>query len=284
MKKIFIVFMIVVAIVTAKDSGVQSSSGDSYSETDTTSCVSSTQNVYEENISTQAIADGIELLEETLLFYEHNLVNDIGEPFALEGNVYYFHTQTLFERSGIMSLEIVHGDVVRTTWTCEFSDGINNGEDFYNEVLKVAATMPYQNLSVNRTCESGVPQVSITVWSDAYQTTPMPDSVFGEEELLGKWVDSTDPDNIEGIEFYKENNQLMYRYYSILPGNSIGMNTANEVTEWDYCEGIVTVMANQGNIYCHRGEGEEIAVSFYYGFDGSNVMYKQEDGSAYYRE
>ena len=116
------------------------------------------------HISRESAEYGIELLEETLLFYEHTLVDDIGEPIDLIGNVYYFNIQTLFERSGIMSVEIVHGDVVRTTWMCEFYDDIDNGEAFYNDVLNAALAMPYQNISVNRSSDNGVSQVSISVW------------------------------------------------------------------------------------------------------------------------
>jgi hypothetical protein len=116
------------------------------------------------HISRESAEYGIELLEETLLFYEHTLVDDIGEPIDLIGNVYYFNIQTLFERSGIMSVEIVHGDVVRTTWMCEFYDDIDNGEAFYNDILNAALAMPYQNISVNRSSDNGVSQVSISVW------------------------------------------------------------------------------------------------------------------------
>ena len=140
------------------------------------------------------------------------------------------------------------------------------------------------DLSENLSIEESHPVETEPVYSDMNQTAPMPEEVIAEEDLLGKWIEGTDPDEIKVVHFYTENNQLMYRYCYIVPGNSIGMNLANEVTEWELGMGIVTVMENQGNIYCQRGTDPEIAVSFYYGFDGSNVMYDQEDGTAYYRE
>lgn len=120
-------------------------------------------------------------------------------------------------------------------------------------------------------------------YSDANQTAPMPEELFSGADLLGKWVDETNPNQIKVVHFYTENNQLMYRYYFIVPGNSIGINLANEVTEWDCYDGMVSVMLNQGSVYCHRGTDAEISISFYYGFDGPDVMYCQEDGTAFYR-
>ena len=166
--------MIAAAVFSNTNSEEEYISGDSYTSIENTSCVSPTYNTFEanenaittsvENVSTDSIAVGFELLEETLVFRECNLINDIGEPILVEGNVYYFYIQTLFEKSGIMSVEVENGYVVRTTWTCEFVDDVVEGEEFYGDILKVTATMPYDNLNVCKNYENGVPRVSITVW------------------------------------------------------------------------------------------------------------------------
>ena len=120
-------------------------------------------------------------------------------------------------------------------------------------------------------------------YSETHQTAPMPEETFSGADLIGKWVDDSNPDQVRVLKFYTENNQLMYKHTLIVPGNSIGFNLANETTEWDCCDGMVSVMGNQGNIYCHKGTKPDVSISFYYGFDGANVMYDQEDGAAYYR-
>ena len=127
------------------------------------------------------------------------------------------------------------------------------------------------------------PSVDYSAWSDTHQTAPMPETPYSNEELLGYWMDYSDAEQPDVMYFYEENGQLMYRYYSIVAGNSIGINIANEVTEWEYCTGIVNSMPNQGNVYCQCGTGENVYVSFYYGFDGTDVMYHQEDGTAFYK-
>lgn len=132
-------------------------------------------------------------------------------------------------------------------------------------------------------CYPEIPDPTEEAYSDTNQTAPMPEDVFTTADIIGKWVDDTNPDQIKVVDFYVENNQLMHRFYFIVPGNSIGINLANDTTEWECSEGIVSVMNNQGTIYCHVGTGETISISFYYGFDGPDVMYDQTDGTAYYR-
>ena len=162
----------------------------------------------------------------------------------------------------------------------------NNTTNYTEKYTEITEYQPageaYQS-SGNETYTSQGQTSNETAYSDTNQTAPMPEEVFSGADLLGKWVDETNPDQIKVVHFYTENNQLMYRYYFIVPGNSIGINLANEVTEWDCYDGMVSVMLNQGNVYCHRGSGDEIAISFYYGFDGPDVMYCQENGTAFYR-
>lgn len=120
-------------------------------------------------------------------------------------------------------------------------------------------------------------------YSETNQTAPEPDELFSASDLIGKWVDDTDPDQVWVVDFYIENNQLMHRYYLIVPGNEYGVNIANEVTEWECSEGVVSIQLNQGRVSCHVGTKDTISVAFYYGFDGPDVMRDQTDGTAFYR-
>ena len=125
--------------------------------------------------------------------------------------------------------------------------------------------------------------VDDNAWSDTHQTAPMPETEFANEELLGYWMDYSDASQPRVMYFFEENGQLMYSYYTIVAGNANGMNIANETTNWVYSNGIVNTMPNQGAVYCQCGTDEMVYVSFYYGFDGTDVMYDQEDGTAYYK-
>ena len=114
--------------------------------------------------SEDSIAVGIEMLEESLLYYESELSDPIEEPVAVIDNVYYFHIDTLFEKTGTMSVAVQDGAVVRTTWTYEFKDVIDDSESFYNDIIRVADTMAYSNIITSRDYDAnGVPRVSITV-------------------------------------------------------------------------------------------------------------------------
>ena len=114
--------------------------------------------------SEDSIAVGIEMLEESLWYYESELADKIVEPIAVNENIYYFRIHTLFEKTGIMSVAVQDGIVVRTTWTYEFKDVIDDSEAFYNDIIRVADTMAYSNIITSRDYdENGVPRVSVTV-------------------------------------------------------------------------------------------------------------------------
>lgn len=144
-----------------------------FDSSDTTSYTPSYENtVIEEPVvsvprsSEDSIAVGIDMLEESLIYYESDLLNYIGDPIAVEGNVYYFHIQTLFEKSGIMEVEVKDGRVARTTWTYKFVDVVDDSEMFYNDIVAMKDRMPYTNIIVNRDYDTGYPRVSVTVWND----------------------------------------------------------------------------------------------------------------------
>ena len=119
-------------------------------------------------------------------------------------------------------------------------------------------------------------------WSDNHDTAPMPEQMFNEYDLVGYWVDDPTSETPMVMQFYMENGKLYYRYYEILLGNGYGFNLANEYTAFEYAVGEVTCLANQGNIYC-LAYNNEVYVSFYYGFDGPDMMIEQEHGTTFYR-
>ena len=172
LKVILKIIVRVIVIGTA----ISVASGESASS-DTISYTPSYENTAVESLETEptvrvprssedSIAVGIDMLEESLIYYESDLLNYIGEPIAVEENVYYFHIQTLFEKSGIMAVEVEEGRVVRTTWTYKFVDVVDDSEVFYNDIVAMKDRMPYTNISVNRDYDTGYPRVSVSVWND----------------------------------------------------------------------------------------------------------------------
>lgn len=115
--------------------------------------------------SEDSIAVGIDMLQESLIYYESDLYNYIGTPIAVEGNVYYFHIQTLFEKAGILEVEVEDGRVVRTTWTYEYANVVDDSQIFYEDILAMVERMPYDNIHVNRSNETGAPRVSVSVYA-----------------------------------------------------------------------------------------------------------------------
>ena len=169
LKVIFKVIVKVIVIGTAISvarGGFSSSNTTSYTPSYESAVVEAEPTVSVPRSSEDSIAVGIDMLEESLIYYESDLLNYIGDPIAVEGNVYYFHIQTLFEKSGIMAVEVEEGRVVRTTWTYKFVDVVDDSEVFYNDITAMKDRMPYTNIIVNRDYDTGYPRVSVTVWND----------------------------------------------------------------------------------------------------------------------
>lgn len=156
---------------------------------------------------------------------------------------------------------------------------------YLEEKDDVEAMLELYEQAEQQNCASYDYEITVddNAWSDTHQTAPMTETEFANEALLGYWMDYSDAEQPRVMCFFEENGQLMYSYYTITAGNDIGMNIANETTNWVYSNGIVNTMPNQGAVYCQCGTDERVYVSFYYGFDGTDVMYDQEDGTAYYK-
>ena len=92
------------------------------------------------------------------------------------------------------------------------------------------------------------------------------------EQLVGKWVDDSDPDTPRIIEFYVEDGQYKYSYYTYRDGNSYGINIANDFTCWEYCSGLFALTEEYGWIDCYVSETDNNYISLEYeGLDGTLV-------------
>ncbi len=117
------------------------------------------------------------------------------------------------------------------------------------------------------------------VASSSWVTMEVP---FTAEQLLGTWVDITDPTDEypSYFRFYMENGQMLYEHYDYTPGNSIGFNIANEMTKWDYGHGLFSMDESCGWINCYQNEYEKLNDSLQY--DGANGTLVQIGDSLHY--
>lgn len=88
---------------------------------------------------------------------------------------------------------------------------------------------------------------------------------FTEEDFLGDWITA---DGSSDIRFYKYNGQIYYAAYY----------------NGTYYEGFAVAYPTHGAIYCIDGYVTDgnVAISFYYGYDGDMIMYDQVYGTEYY--
>ena len=111
----------------------------------------------------------------------------------------------------------------------------------------------------------GSPETQPYAWSDDHDTAPVPEIEFTEEDFLGDWITA---DGSSDIRFYKYNGQIYYAAYY----------------NGTYYEGFAVAYPTHGAIYCIDGYVTDgnVAISFYYGYDGDMVMYDQVYGTEYY--
>ena len=109
------------------------------------------------------------------------------------------------------------------------------------------------------------PETKPYAWSDDHDTAPVPEFEFDENDFLGDWITA---DGRSDIRFYMYNGQLYYAAYY----------------DGVYYEGHAYAYPTHGAIYCMDGyiTDGNIAISFYYGYDHSGVMYDQVTGTEYY--
>lgn len=92
----------------------------------------------------------------------------------------------------------------------------------------------------------------------------MPDKVFEPSNMVGKWVDDSDPAEPNIIEIYKNGDEYTYYYYSIVPGDGNGLKLAVETTEWEYCSGSILMNPYRGNFECWNSSNTDTYVRFFY--------------------
>lgn len=115
-------------------------------------------------------------------------------------------------------------------------------------------------------------------WSAAHDTAPMPEEEMTADDIIGTWVYEPDSMQPSIIEIREEDGQLKYRYYRITPGNDIGINLANEYTEWEYCTGKVNMKGIAAQFDCMVGDTDRKIYTSYYYDEVNDQIADQEDG------
>lgn len=122
-----------------------------------------------------------------------------------------------------------------------------------------------------------------TAWSATHNTAPMPEKIVEEDDLIGYWTKDPDAAEPNIIEFYKEDDTLKYRYFSVLLGNGNGFAIAKKLTIFEYNSGNVILMENQGSCSCMSGKSDKEYISFYCFDPDMETITDQVYGTTFYR-
>ena len=134
-----------------------------------------------------------------------------------------------------------------------------------------------------KVAETEANDIDDATWSKDHDTAPMPEVVVEEDDLIGYWTDDPYAAEPKVVEFYKENDTLKYRYFSVLLGNGNGFAIGKQNTIFEYNSGDVNLMGNQGSCFCLSGSSGKIYISFYCFDPEMKTIVDQEDGTIFYR-
>ena len=119
--------------------------------------------------------------------------------------------------------------------------------------------------------------------SSSGQTAPMPETALTNEMIVGLW--SPDPNAKEPryIDFLAKGDLVTYDYYSLIDSRALGRPQPSAPVKFEFCNGVVDMMLNQGRCSCLTRDSSGVYISFYIDEMANDVIYDQETGTAWHR-
>lgn len=119
--------------------------------------------------------------------------------------------------------------------------------------------------------------------SSSGQTAPMPETTLTNEMIVGLW--SPDPNALESryIDFLAKGDLVTYDYYSLIDSHALGRPQPSGPVKFEFCNGVVDMMLNQGRCSCLTRDSSGTYISFYIDEMANDVIYDQETGTAWHR-
>lgn len=187
-----------------------------------------------------------ELNEEKLMLARNEIAARHGKTFFTEDIKKYFENQSWYQPSE------AYAD------SCLTETEKNNIDKIYQYELSLKQENARKQFEENnrRSANSDV-QVMSSSW--VYMESP-----YYCEDLLGKWVDNSNPTYPNVLEFSLVNGAPYYRYYGIVPGNNVGLGIGNTYSEYEYCSGTFSLTSENGFINCFVNSSEKIYLALEY--------------------
>ena len=119
--------------------------------------------------------------------------------------------------------------------------------------------------------------------SSSGQTAPMPETTLTNEMIVGLWSPDPNAQEPRYIDFLAKGDLVTYDYYSLIDSRALGMPQPSGPVKFEFCNGVVDMMLNQGRCSCLTRNSSGAYISFYIDEMANDVIYDQETGTAWHR-
>lgn len=119
--------------------------------------------------------------------------------------------------------------------------------------------------------------------SSSGQTAPMPETTLTNDMIVGLWSPDPNAQEPRYIDFLAKGDLVTYDYYSLIDSRALGRPQPSGPVKFEFCNGVVDMMLNQGRCSCLTRDSSGTYISFYIDEMANDVIYDQETGTAWHR-
>ena len=119
--------------------------------------------------------------------------------------------------------------------------------------------------------------------SSSGQTAPMPETTLTNNMIVGLWSPDPNAQEPRYIDFLAKGDLVTYDYYSLIDSRALGRPQPSGPVKFEFCNGVVDMMLNQGRCSCLTRDSSGVYISFYIDEMANDVIYDQETGTAWHR-
>lgn len=119
--------------------------------------------------------------------------------------------------------------------------------------------------------------------SSSGQTAPMPETTLTNDVIVGLWSPDPNAQEPRYIDFLAKGDLVTYDYYSLIDSAALGRPQPSAPVKFEFCNGVVDMMLNQGRCSCLTRDSSGVYISFYIDEMANDVIYDQETGTAWHR-
>lgn len=119
--------------------------------------------------------------------------------------------------------------------------------------------------------------------SSSEQTAPMPETTLTNDMIVGLWSPDPNAEEPRYIDFHTQGDLVIYDYYSLIDSRALGRPQPSAPVKFEFCNGVVDMMLNQGRCSCLTKDSSGVYISFYIDEMANDVIYDQETGTAWHR-